>query len=717
MAYGRLDVFWPDGKIENISLNADNVSIGRSPGNTIAFETDSLSRYHANIYRDPAGILIRDMESANGTFVDGVRLQANQPVPLSGGEEIQIGVLRMTFHRLDDAPTMHTSPVEDTQRIQRETRSFRMEVLPPPIAVAPCAYTSAEITVYNSGDKPEQYQIAITGLPNNWVRISRPTLEVAPQESAVVVVNIKPLRRSDSAPGIYSVVAAVRPQSKAADVLEAPFNVTILPFSGFGIALGTPRVGMRDRFKLHVHNQGSAPLPIQVTGRSKAQDLQFILNPSQLTLNPGQRFQVIGEIRNSKRRYFGNAAEYPFDLVVQSMDSARFTVATTGHVLERPPLPVWGGVAAGAVGLLMLAIILIGGLALFNRTPDPEIVSATANNGSTQIAAGQPLLLSWQAENADFVTVSINNQVVLQNQPTSAERVAVNTQGLVGPLNVSVVAEREDGQTSDVERWTLTMTEAVAATRLSMSPQPLIRYVVQTATISYNIPGATNVSISGLEDALQEPLEMLSGSTGEISVLLLPLEDFTITLTADSAAETGIRETLPVQIIDPVCLPIGSQSVNLYTQTSTQSTVATSLDPGERITVVGHAGEWLSFSRDDLANNVWGQRSSFLCEPSFNIDDLREVIPSDAPLTTSTRTPTIQPPITVVTRTATAPSSVATQFPTLPPLSQQSVPTSQQSVPTSQQVFPTSTTLSGNNLTATALPPLPVNNPTVPPSN
>jgi pSer/pThr/pTyr-binding forkhead associated (FHA) protein len=699
MAYGRLDVFWPDGKIENISLKADNISIGRSPGNVIPLDTDSLSRYHVNIYRDAAGVFIQDMESANGTFVDGTRLQPNQPLTLSGGEEIQIGVLRMIFHRLDDSPTTQTSPVEDTQRIQRETRTFRMEVLPPPIAVAPCAYTSAEITIFNNGDKPEQYQVTITGLPNNWVRVSRPTLEVAPQESAVVVVNIKPLRRSDSTPGIYSVVAAVRPQSKASDVLEAPFNVTILPFSGFGLALGTPRVGMGDRFKLHVHNQGSAPLPVQVTGRSKAQNLQFILNPSQLTLNPGQRFQIIGEIRPGRRRYFGNAAEYPFDLVVQSMDNARFTVATTGHVLERPPLPVWGGVAAGVAGLFVLAVVLLGTLALLSRTPDPEIVSLSINNGSTQIAQGEPLILSWEAENADSITVRVNNQVVLQQQPPSAEGVVVNTQGFTGPLNISVVATR-DGQTSEVENWTIAMTEPTTVAQLSISPQQLVRYVVQTATISYDMPGASNVNISGLQDVLQEPLPSVSGSSGEVRAVLLPLNDFTITLTADTDAETVSQETLNVQLIDPTCSAIGSQSVDLYAQPDAGAALATSVDPGERIVVNARSDDWLRFSPAGLTTDAWGQRNDFVCDSVFNVDNLREV-DVEISLATRTRTPTIEAPIIVVPRTTTA-----------TPVTSQSQPIATPSAIIQQQAAPTSTTFSSG---ATALPPLPVTNPTVAP--
>lgn len=705
MVYGRLDVFWPDGKLENIALKADNVSIGRSIGNVIPFETDTLSRYHVNIYRDSSGVHIQDLESANGTFVDGVRLKANQPTLLSGGEEIQIGYLRMTFHRLDDSPTMQLAAMEDTQRIQRETRAFRMEVQPPPIAVAPCAYTSAEISIFNNSDKQENYQVAITGMPDNWIRISRSTIEVAPQESAVVLVNIKPLRRSDSVPGVYNVVASVRTQSKASDVLEAPFKVTILPFAGFGLALGSPRVGMGDRFKLHVHNQGSAPLPIQVSGRSKAQDMQFILNPSQLTLNPGQRFQIIGEIRPGRRRWLGNTTEYPFDLVVQSMDNARFTAATTGRVLEKPPLPVWGGAAVGVVAFFALALILLGSLALLNRVPEPEVVSFTINNGSRQIAQGQPLLLDWQTENADFVTVQVNDQIVLSQQPTSAEGVIVDTQAFQafnGSLNISVIASR-DGQDNAIETLTLSISDTVAEPQFTISPQPLIRYVVQTATIRYNVPGASGITISGsgLDEVLQQDLILPPGNSAEISIPILPVNDFSMTLSANTEAETTLQETINVLLVDPACAPIGTSAVNVYTQPDLNSTIATSIDPGTRVVINGRAGAWLRFSPPDLTADAWGQRTSFACDTSFNVEDLREVV-IDVLLSTRTPTPTIAAPITVVPRTST-PLSPAISTPIFTPNSG-----ANQAAPTA--AAPTG--LSG----ATSLPPLPVVNPTTGPS-
>ncbi|HVU13548.1 MAG TPA: FHA domain-containing protein, partial [Phototrophicaceae bacterium] len=84
MAYGRLDVFWPDGLFKTYVLSDATVSIGRSSGNTIALESDTLSRYHDSITYKDGEVRLTDLGSANGTFVDGVRLAANQPHTLYG---------------------------------------------------------------------------------------------------------------------------------------------------------------------------------------------------------------------------------------------------------------------------------------------------------------------------------------------------------------------------------------------------------------------------------------------------------------------------------------------------------------------------------------------------------------------------------------------------------------------------------------------------------
>jgi pSer/pThr/pTyr-binding forkhead associated (FHA) protein len=54
-----------------------------------------VSRIHAQIHMEDNKLYITDMDSTNGTFVDGIRLQAHHPQLLRQGSELTLGRLRM----------------------------------------------------------------------------------------------------------------------------------------------------------------------------------------------------------------------------------------------------------------------------------------------------------------------------------------------------------------------------------------------------------------------------------------------------------------------------------------------------------------------------------------------------------------------------------------------------------------------------------------------
>ncbi len=58
-----------------------------------------VSRLHAIIRRDDRGIFLIDLDSINGTMINGRRLPPHQPYPLHTGDEVRLGrlVMHITF--------------------------------------------------------------------------------------------------------------------------------------------------------------------------------------------------------------------------------------------------------------------------------------------------------------------------------------------------------------------------------------------------------------------------------------------------------------------------------------------------------------------------------------------------------------------------------------------------------------------------------------------
>ena len=64
--------------------------IGRSPDVEVVINDSGVSRRHAEVWRTSEGVAIRDLQSTNGTFVNGHRISA---VSLSPRDDVTIGTL------------------------------------------------------------------------------------------------------------------------------------------------------------------------------------------------------------------------------------------------------------------------------------------------------------------------------------------------------------------------------------------------------------------------------------------------------------------------------------------------------------------------------------------------------------------------------------------------------------------------------------------------
>jgi len=59
--------------------------------------TRGVSRRHAALVRYRGGLHVVDLSSANGTFVNGERLQAETPCLLRSGDKLLLGNFNLTF--------------------------------------------------------------------------------------------------------------------------------------------------------------------------------------------------------------------------------------------------------------------------------------------------------------------------------------------------------------------------------------------------------------------------------------------------------------------------------------------------------------------------------------------------------------------------------------------------------------------------------------------
>jgi len=97
---GRL-VFLGKGDVSQHVYRIDlpHVRIGSDESNSLVLEDPHISRFHCEIRQTPEGFIIKDLDSTNGTLVEGLAIKE---AVLRSGAILSLGKTRLRFVADDD---------------------------------------------------------------------------------------------------------------------------------------------------------------------------------------------------------------------------------------------------------------------------------------------------------------------------------------------------------------------------------------------------------------------------------------------------------------------------------------------------------------------------------------------------------------------------------------------------------------------------------------
>jgi pSer/pThr/pTyr-binding forkhead associated (FHA) protein len=99
----RLDGIVKDEQLSYLMFNKERIplvsaiTIGRARGNSVVIGGMLASRHHAVIQKIMDDYFIKDLESTNGTLVNGERIPNGKYVKLSPGDTITIGKMSLVM--------------------------------------------------------------------------------------------------------------------------------------------------------------------------------------------------------------------------------------------------------------------------------------------------------------------------------------------------------------------------------------------------------------------------------------------------------------------------------------------------------------------------------------------------------------------------------------------------------------------------------------------
>jgi len=126
--------------VRTFALNVPLVTMGRTPANVLPLPHPSISRAHADLRVSAEAVILTDRNSANGTFVDDVRLAPEQPVQLVNGSIIRIGPFAIRYEAMPAAAA--AEPEAGPELV--EERPAPPDVPPVLVTVPPAVFEPAQ---------------------------------------------------------------------------------------------------------------------------------------------------------------------------------------------------------------------------------------------------------------------------------------------------------------------------------------------------------------------------------------------------------------------------------------------------------------------------------------------------------------------------------------------------------------------------------------------
>jgi transcriptional regulator with GAF, ATPase, and Fis domain len=150
-------------------VNRDSFTIGSGSHNDLLIADSTVSKRHCEIVVDQHGYLIRDLDSTNGTLVQGVRVSSAHLAP---GSEIQLGKTRIVFCPLQEANDIPLSRNEAFGAMMGRSVPMRR------IFYLAETYSPADVTIMITGETGTGKEILAEEIHNHSPRRDKPFIVI-----------------------------------------------------------------------------------------------------------------------------------------------------------------------------------------------------------------------------------------------------------------------------------------------------------------------------------------------------------------------------------------------------------------------------------------------------------------------------------------------------------------------------------------------------------
>ncbi len=138
---------------ETFAVDSDNVVLGRAPARGLKIVDGTISREHARLFLRDGAWNVADLNSSNGTFVNGARVSR---AAIKAGDVLMLGSVELRFE--EDATTTGDAgppaPAEGEITLENAESLFETTIAPARAAAAPLASPPPRAPARPVSEKP-----------------------------------------------------------------------------------------------------------------------------------------------------------------------------------------------------------------------------------------------------------------------------------------------------------------------------------------------------------------------------------------------------------------------------------------------------------------------------------------------------------------------------------------------------------------------------------
>jgi serine/threonine protein kinase len=334
LAGARIVILDPEGRSETVPLPASGtLTVGREADSDLMLPATAVSRHHARISCEGQRVRVTDLNSTNGTFLEGERILPGVAERWLPGRRLRIGGYWLALEGISTTPTPPPAATH-ADRTPAPAGALELRLLPSTLSLEPSGQGQITAQLLNHQPHVDHFYARVEGLPGAWVSLPESDLMLAPEDGGVLAIIVR--APGDPAPlaGEHSFIVHVMSRADATRHAEAQGVVAIAAVRRVALSLHPSVYTDQGEGTLTVENQGNAAEQITLRASDPADAVEVQLAQGAFALTPGSSRAVAVTIKPGQRAPQGLHQTLPF--AVQALVAEQPVAVANGALTVRP---------------------------------------------------------------------------------------------------------------------------------------------------------------------------------------------------------------------------------------------------------------------------------------------------------------------------------------------------------------------------------------------